>query len=246
MQRGSSVGSRKCILIISQNLIGIVYQKVCQNAPPPHAAPALPPSKCDASTITEPVPPHTLPLGATPVGSAPESDLPPLDATRISLLEAPAGAPLRPMQAAAPILREELAAVAATEATEAAEGAAVAAIVSPSQLAEDRVLGALLKLARDIRQPRHYIGYSAFLCVCLSRGCSACVWEGETRIDLLHNYAPWAIERCDTSCAVDGVCCCLVHADEKAAVAAMMPVSETPPEHVLEFRGCGANAWDLP
>ena len=75
---------------------------------------------------------------ATPVGSAPESDLPPLDATHISLLEAPAGAPLRPMQAAAPILREELAAVAAREAAEAAEGAAVAAIVSTSQLAEER------------------------------------------------------------------------------------------------------------
>ena len=73
------------------------------------------------------------------------------------------------MQAAAPLLREELAAVAATEAAEAAEGAAVAAIVSPSQLAEERVLGALLKLARGLPQPRHYIGYSAFICFCLYR-----------------------------------------------------------------------------
>ena len=146
---------------------------------------------------------HTLPLGATPVGSAPESDLPPLDATQMSLLEAPAGAPLRPMQAAAPILREELAAVAAREAAEAAEGAAVAAIVSPSQLAEER------SLARNIRQPRHYIGYNAFSCLCLARECKACVWEGETRIDLVHDYAPWAIERCNKICAVDGVCCAL-------------------------------------
>ena len=129
-----------------------------EDAPPFPAAPAEPPWPHDASAVAEPVSPHTLPLGATPVGSAPESDLPPLDATQISLLEAPAGAPLRPMQAAAPILREELAAVAAREAAEAAEGAAVAAIVSPSQLAEERVLGTLLKLARDIRQPRRFIG----------------------------------------------------------------------------------------
>jgi len=40
------------------------------------------------------VPPHTLPLDATPVASTPQSDLPPLDATHIALPEAPAGAPL--------------------------------------------------------------------------------------------------------------------------------------------------------
>ena len=133
------------------------------------------------------------------------------------------------MQAAAPLPREELAAVAATEAAEATERAAVAAIVSPSQLAEERVPGTLLKLARDIRQPRHFIGYSAFICFCLSRGCRAYFWEGGGRIDLLHSYAPWAIERCTNICAVDGVCCCLVPEDEVAAVAAMMPVSETHP-----------------
>ena len=133
------------------------------------------------------------------------------------------------MQATAPLLREELAAVAATEATEAAEGAAVAAIVSPSQLAEDRVLGALLKLARAIRQPRHYIGYSAFICVCLSRGCRAYFWEGASRIDLLNPYAPWAIERCTRICAVDGIRCCRAPTNEVVAVAALMPVSETHP-----------------
>ena len=200
-----------------------------EDGPPPPAAPEeVPASKCDASAVAEPVPPHTLPLDATPVASTPQSDLPPLDAPA-GALDAPAGAPLKTMQAAAPLPREELAAVAATEATEAAEGAAVAAIVSPSQLAEDRVLGALLKLARDIRQPRHYIGYSAFMCFCLSRGCRAYIWEGGDRIDLLHSYAPWAIDRCPLRCAVDGVCCCLVPSDEDVAVASMVPVSETHP-----------------
>ena len=142
-----------------------------EDGPPPPAAPGPPPSKCDASTITEPVPPHTLPLGTTPVGSAPQSDLPPLDATQAALPEAPAGSPLRPMQAAAPLPREELAAVAATEAAEAAKRPAIAALVSPPQLAEERVLGQLLQLTRDIRRPRQYVGYSGFLCFCLSRKC---------------------------------------------------------------------------
>ena len=183
----------------------------------------------DASAVAEPMSPHNSLLGASPVGSAPESDLPPLDATQMSLLEAPAGAPLRPMQAAAPLPREEAAAVAAREAAEAAEGAAVAAIVSPSQIAAERVLGTLLQLARNIRQPCNYIGYSAFLCVCLSRGCRAYVWEGEGRTYLLHHHAPQAIDRCTMSCVVDAVCCCFVPTDEVAAVAAMMPVSETHP-----------------
>ena len=119
---------------------------------PPAAPEEPPPLECDASAVAESAPPP--PLDATPVASTPQSDLPPLDATQIALLEALAGAPLRPMQAAAPLLREELAAVAATEAAEATERAAVAAIVSPSQLAEERVLRTLLNLARDIRRPR--------------------------------------------------------------------------------------------
>ena len=132
------------------------------------------------------------------------------------------------MRAAAPLLREDLAAVADTEAAKAAEGAAVAAIVSPSLLAEEKVLGALLKLAREIRQPRHFIGYSAFMCLCLSRGCRAYFWEGGDRIDLLQSYAPWAIERCPNICAVDGVCCDLVHSEDDVAVA-MMPVPDRHP-----------------
>ena len=157
----------------------------------------------DASAVAEPVSPHTLPLGATPVGSAPESDLPPLDATQISLLEAPAGAPLRPMQAAAPHPREESAAVAATEAAEAAKRLSLAAIVSPSLLPEERVIRPMLQLASDIRRPHHYIGYSAFICFCLSRECRAYFWEGGDTIDVLHPYAPWAIRRRTRICVVD-------------------------------------------
>ena len=59
-------------------------------------------------------------------------------------------------------------------------------------------------------------------------------------MDLLHTYAPWAIERCTRSCAVDGVCCCLVPTDEVVGVAAMMPVSETHPLNMCGHFVAGA------
>ena len=75
------------------------------------------------------------------------------------------------------------------------------------QLSESRVLGKLLALARDIRRPTTYIGYSAFVCWALLRGRRPCVWEGEHRIDLIEVYAPGAAERGQTVCKVDAVAC---------------------------------------
>ena len=103
--------------------------------PPPAAPPTQPPLHLDAFAVAGPVPPHTLPLDATLAGSAPQPDLPPLDATQAAFLEVLAGAPLRPMQAAAHIPREELAAVAATGAAEAVNRSAVADSVCSSRLA---------------------------------------------------------------------------------------------------------------
>jgi hypothetical protein len=116
-----------------------------------------------------------------------------------------------------------VAAVAAQPQGEAnAEGAPLA------QLAESRVLSKMLKLARDIRRPRQYIGYSALLRFGLARGCRPCVWEGESRIDLIEYYAHWAIERCTKKCAVDAVACCLVAA-VAGGHAKMAPASTTHP-----------------
>ena len=66
------------------------------------------------------------------------------------------------------------------------------------QLSEDRVLAKLLQLARDIRRPGSYIGYSAFGCFAVARRCRPWVWEGGKRIDFMHVYAPWAEARCKT------------------------------------------------
>ena len=94
--------------------------------------------------------------------------------------------------------------------------------------AADRVLARLLHLVRDIRREREWVGYSAFLCMALSRGRRPFMWEGDTRVDLVGQFAPWAADRCRTECAVDGVCCRLQPA-ETAGVARLMPVSEQHP-----------------
>ena len=181
---------------------------------PAVAGPASTTPQLDASAVAEPPLPPPLPPPACPP-PAPELALP----------ECPSSAPLRPRHAAAHLPCEQLAAVAAANPPEPLGGRGE---VASTQLAESRVLAKLLGLARDIRRPRVYVGYSFFLCFCLCRQRRAYFWEGEQRIDILEVYAPWALERCTAVCAVDGVCCCLAPADE-GGEAAMMPVSETHP-----------------
>lgn len=86
------------------------------------------------------------------------------------------------------------------------------------------VLGILLCLARSIRTPRTYVGYSFFLLLALAKECRPVMWEGESRVDLLEAYAPWALARCHTGCAVDGVCCCLKATE--SGYTQLRPVSE--------------------
>ncbi len=87
----------------------------------------------------------------------------------------------------------------------------------------------MLQLARDIRKPRMTIGYSALICFALARGCRPFVWEGETRIDLIASFVPWAVGRCTKECAVDAVACCMVPAVAGGGHAKMVQVSATHP-----------------
>ncbi len=85
------------------------------------------------------------------------------------------------------------------------------------------VLDKLLALARQIRTPRDYVGYSAFIIFALRFGVRPFMWEGANRVDIVHVFAPWQEERCQEACTVDGVCCCLAPA--VAGAAALIPVS---------------------
>ena len=119
---------------------------------------------------------------------------------------APATAPLGERVAAPPLGDEQADAVVPTV-------SAPAAVFADSADPSSKVLTALLSLARSIQAPRAYIGHSAFLLFALSRQTKVFLWEGETRIDLVEVYAPWASELCTKSAIVDVVACAPITAE---------------------------------
>ena len=84
-----------------------------------------------------------------------------------------------------------------------------------------------MKLARDIRAPRTYVGYSAFILMGLLKKCRPCVYEGACHIDLLKVFAPWAIDHCTTDLAVAAVPCALK--STASGVAELRPICEEHP-----------------
>ena len=124
------------------------------------------------------------------------------------------------------------AAVAATEVasktTQLSPAPQVPAVLIPEAV-EANILGRLLSLAREIRRPRHYVGYSFFILFALLKRCRPFLWEGDTRIDVIQSFVPWAQEECVRECCVDGVCCCFEVIDH--GKARMVPVSEEHPLH---------------
>ena len=80
---------------------------------------------------------------------------------------------------------------------------------SSAVAAWNAVSRSLLFLAREIRRPRSYVGYSAFVLMALRENARPFAWEGSTSIDLIGTYAPWASEDCTAQCAVQVVCCAL-------------------------------------
>ena len=71
------------------------------------------------------------------------------------------------------------------------------------------VLRTVLDLAREIRSPRTYVGYIAFILMALTKNKRPIAWEGSASIDLIGVFAPWASDTCSGACAVDVVCCAL-------------------------------------
>ena len=90
-----------------------------------------------------------------------------------------------------------------------------------------KIVGRILAMAREIRSPRAYVGYSFFVLLGLARKCKPHVWEGHNRVNLLSTFAPWGLDAAVAECAVDGVVCCV-----RALLsgrAEMVPVSEQHP-----------------
>ena len=184
---------------------------------------------------------------APPRSPSPGPALPPPPAappyTADALPAVPASAALQPRQPAPPqpsaTGTPQLPRTAGTAAAGRSEGAAgsseaaagssevAATALSPAH-AEAKVLRALLSVARGIRRPREYVGYSFFACLALARECRPCAWEGSQRVDLVADYAPWAVPLCTGACAVDAVCCCMVPA-VAGGHASMVQVCEACP-----------------
>ena len=101
------------------------------------------------------------------------------------------------------------------------------ALGASATTASHKIRTTLLALAREIRQPRQYIGYSAFVLMGLSKKCQPCVWEGSTKVNLLETFAPWATEHCTTVVPVTGIACTLVPSGGGSAEC--MPISKKYP-----------------
>ena len=100
---------------------------------------------------------------------------------------------------------------------------------SSSVEAQDKIHTTLLALARSIRRPRTYVGYSAFILMGLVYGCRPFAWEGPSLIDLIKVFAPWAEELCTQECPVQTIPCALV-ATEGCSVECA-PISQEYPLH---------------
>ena len=107
------------------------------------------------------------------------------------------------------------------------EEAPISPALTSAVAAEAHVLKTLLALSRDIRRPRAYVGYSAFLLMGLLYKVRPCVWEGRDLIDLIGTFATWAQPHCITPCAVQAVCCCLEA--QAGGFARLLPISEKNP-----------------
>ena len=149
----------------------------------------------------------------------------------------PAGAPLHAGSIPSPAtIDPQLRALASKSAVAGAR----AETTNPGQ----RIFARILALAREIRTPRTYVGYSFFVLVGLARKCQPCMWEGENRVNLLSTFAPWGLEAAVAECAVDGVVCCMKAMPNGRAE--MGPVSaEQPLSDCRHFVACHALDHEL-
>jgi hypothetical protein len=108
-----------------------------------------------------------------------------------------------------------------------ASAIAVHAFASPAVAARHKIEATLLALARDIRRPSAYVGYSAFILMALRYKCQPCVWEGAEFIDLLKVFAPWAKEHCTIATSVAAIPCALI--PKPGGAVQCVPISEEHP-----------------
>ena len=183
------------------------------------------------SSSEEPPPAAELaPVGPAPVvepSPAEESATAVKQADMAEVPDCPNGAALSNMKPPAPASPTHV----DTQSIATATADAVGAVASPAVAAQHKIRTTLLALAREIRRPRSYVGYSAFILMGLKKECRPCIWEGAQFIDVLDVFAPWAKERCTAYPPVTAVACTLMALAggcvELIPISALHPLSQT-------------------
>lgn len=93
--------------------------------------------------------------------------------------------------------------------------------------AADRVRAAALKLSREIRTPKAWIGYIAFVLFALLKQCRPRVCDGANKFCVIAHFAPWAKNMCSKECAYAAIPCAVRR--NPSGVAECVQISEETP-----------------
>ena len=125
----------------------------------------------------------------------------------------PKAAPLLPLTAAPvadPSSITTAVAVAAPSTTTAVAAPTPAATAGATKrVAMERIRASALQLAREIRKPRAWIGYIAFVLYGLLRKTKPQMWEGANKFCVIDTFAPMFKDTCKGKCAFAAIPCAL-------------------------------------
>ena len=84
-----------------------------------------------------------------------------------------------------------------------------AAARAAKRAAMDRISATALQLARELRKPKAWIGYVAFVLFALMRHIRLQMWEGANKFCVKDTFAPWAKPMCTNDCPFTVIPCAL-------------------------------------
>jgi hypothetical protein len=170
-------------------------------------------------------PSNDAPAEPAPVELAPAETPPVLESVVGPAVHAP---PAAPNQAELKILKPPAPAD-PLDVSDDEEGnvAAVHATASQAVAARHTIQSTMLALARQIRKPKAYVGYSAFILMGLKEKRQPFVFEGSVCIDLLDVFAPWAKDADTNVCHAAAIPCAIVAGEAGSCV--LVPISDVNP-----------------
>jgi hypothetical protein len=163
---------------------GVGHEGMPPATPPSHVAPPAAPSHMMPPIVA----PTLLPMPPGPMPVAPRTAallcFPPAGPAIAALGDAAVGFAGRTRKST---LVDPHQATGGTPKTTSDRSAVAGVILATS--AHAAILGCLARLARNIKQPRTTVGYSAFILFALVKKCRPIIWEGSCPMDLIERYA---------------------------------------------------------